>query len=172
MRFADVEHRSERGDSRDVVHDDPAGEILHAPLRQDAAAPDHVDEREVDQDQPRGQKQHVGLEGDAVGERAGDQRRRDDGEHHLVGAEDDHRDRVVRRRRGERDAAQARPVQVADDAEKIRAALLIAGETEREAEGPPQHRGPAHRDEALHHDGEHVLSSDEPAIKEGQPRRH
>ena len=50
--------------------------------------------------------------------------------------------------------------------------LLVAGEAEREPEGPPQNRGPAHRDEALHHDGEHVFPSDESAVKECQPRRH
>jgi hypothetical protein len=88
LAFADVENGSERGDSRDVVHDDPAGKILHSPFRQDPTTPNHVDKRKVDKDQPRGQKQHVGLEGDAVGECAGDQRRRDDGEHHLIGAED------------------------------------------------------------------------------------
>ena len=59
---ADVEHRGERGDAGDVVHDDAAGEVEHAPLLQEAAAPDHVDEREVDEQQPAGQEDHVGLE--------------------------------------------------------------------------------------------------------------
>src|SRR5205085_7875739 len=89
--FADVENGGEGGDSRDVVHDNSAGKILYAPLRQDAAAPYHVDERKVNQNQPRRQKQHVSLEGDPVREGASDQRRSDDGEHHLIGAEDEHR---------------------------------------------------------------------------------
>ena len=62
--------------------------------------------------------------------------------------------------------------EVADDAEKSVPRLLIAGEAKREAEGPPEHRRPAHRDEALHHDREHVLPPDEPAVEERQPRRH
>src|SRR5256884_9143995 len=65
--------------SRDVMHDDSAGKILYAPLRQQTAAPNHVDKGKVNQDQPRGQKQHVSFEGDAVREGARDQRRRDDG---------------------------------------------------------------------------------------------
>ena len=131
-----------------------------------------MDEREVNKNQPRRQKQHVSLKGDPIRECASDKRWSDDGEHHLVGAEDDHRDRVVRRWRSERDAAQTCPVQVAYNAKEIRAALLVAGETKREPEGPPQDRGPAHRNETLHHDGEHVLSSNQPAVKKCQPWRH
>ena len=130
LALADVKNRRERGDSGDVVHDDPAGEIFHAPLRQHAAAPHHVDEWKVNQDQPRRQKEHVGFERDAVGEGAGDERRRDDGKHHLVGAEDEHRDGVVRRWRGKSDATQTHPVEVADDSKEIGAALLIAREAE------------------------------------------
>jgi hypothetical protein len=39
-----------------------------------------------------GQEQHVGLEGDAVREGPGDERRGDDGEHHLVGDENEERE--------------------------------------------------------------------------------
>ena len=144
LAFADVKNGSERGYSGDVVHDDPASKIFYAPLRQHTAAPNHVDKWKVDQNQPRRQKQHIGLEGDAVGECASDQCWRDDGEHHLIGTEDEHRDRVVWRWRRECDAAQARPIQVADNSKKVCAALLIAGKTKRESKGPPQHRGPAH----------------------------
>ena len=48
LALADIENGSERGDSRDVMHDDSTGEIFHAPFRQQAAAPNHVDKREVD----------------------------------------------------------------------------------------------------------------------------
>ena len=51
--LADVEDRGERRDAGDVVDDDAAGEVEHAPLRENAAAPDHVDEREVDEEEPR-----------------------------------------------------------------------------------------------------------------------
>ena len=171
--LADEQHRGQRRDPRDVVHDDAAGEVEHAPLRQPAAAPDHVDEREVDAEQPRRQEEHVGLERHAVREGAGDQRRRDDREHHLVGAEDDHRDRRIdRRRHVERDAAQERPVEIADDAAEVGAVLERAAEAHREAADPPEHRRPPHRHEALDHDREHVLAADQPAIEERQAGRH
>ena len=33
IALPDVEHRSQRGDAGDVMHDDAAGEVQHAPLR-------------------------------------------------------------------------------------------------------------------------------------------
>ena len=120
---ADVEHRRQRRDAGDVVHHDAAGEVEHAPLLQDAAAPDHVHEGEVDEQQPEREEEHVGLEGHAVGEGAGDQRRRDDAR-----TSSGRRRRrsagscVFGRRRVERDAAQKRLVEVADDRRPIVAA--------------------------------------------------
>ena len=126
-----------------------------------------MDEREVDQQQPARQEQHVGLECDAVGEGAGDEGRRDDREHHLVGDEHDRRDRVVEgRRRLERDAAQERQVEIADDA------ALAAAEAQRVADNHPEDCRPAHRDVALDHDSEHVATAHEPAVEEGQARGH
>ena len=83
--------RGQRGEPRAGVHHDAAGEVQHAPLRQEAAAPDPVHERDVDQQAPHDQEVQVALEADPVGERAGDQRRGDDGEHLL--------EHEVRRRR-------------------------------------------------------------------------
>jgi len=53
-----------------------------------------VDEREVDEQLPGDKEDQVRLERDPVRERTGDQRRRDDREHHLVSDEDDQRDVV------------------------------------------------------------------------------
>jgi hypothetical protein len=140
--LAHVEDAGEGRDAGDVVHDDAAGEVQHAPLRQDAAAPDHVNEGEVDEEEPGGQEEHVGLEGDAIRERAGDECRGDDGEHHLIGAEDDHGDGVVDGGgRVEGDAGEEGPVEVADDAGEIGAGLAAA-EAEREAADEPEDRGP------------------------------
>ena len=47
--LADVENRGQRGHAGDVVDHDAAGEIQHAPLLQNAAAPHHVHEGEVDE---------------------------------------------------------------------------------------------------------------------------
>ena len=47
-----------------------------------------------------------------------------------------------------------------------------AAEAQRVADQPPQHRRDAHRDEALDHDRERVLSPDQPAVEEGEARRH
>ena len=90
-----IEHGGQRGDPGDGVHHDAAREVEHAPLLQQAAAPDHVDEGEVDEQQPANEEDQVGAEPHAVGERAGDQGRGDDGEHHLVREEHEVRNRWV-----------------------------------------------------------------------------
>ena len=164
---AHVEHRGKGSQAGDVVDDDAAGEVEHAPGLQEAAAPHHVHEGEVDEEQPRRQEEHVGLEADPVGEGAGDEGRGDDGEHHLVGDEDELGDRwVLRRRAGQGDPVEEGLVEVADEA------AGPARKAERVADGEPDHGRPAHRHEALDHDGQHVLAADQPAIEEGQARRH
>ncbi len=164
--LAYVQHGGQSGNAGDVVHYDAAGEIEHAPFLEHASTPNHVDEREIDEGQPSGKEQHVRLERDAIGERAGDERRSDNGEHHLIGDEDKCRDGVVWRGRAQVDSAQECVVEVADDA------VPVAAEAERIAVEKPDHRRPAHGDEALNHDGEHVLASHQAAIKEGEAGRH
>ena len=90
--LAHVEHRGECGKAGRRVHHDPAGEIEDAMLLQNATAPDHVGNGEIDQEQPRDEKEQIRLECHAIREGARDERRRDLGEHHLVGDEDDERD--------------------------------------------------------------------------------
>src|ERR1043166_7955685 len=101
-----------------------------------------------------------------VRERPGDERRRDDREHHLVGDVHDERNAVVGRGGHEIDAAHERHVEVADHAPDV------AREAERIAAHEPHHGRPTERDEALDHDREHVLAADEPAVEEREPGRH
>src|SRR5271165_1284802 len=61
---------------------------------------------------------------------------------------------------------QANFIEIADDA------VPVAAETQRIAIQVPDHGRPAHGDEALDHDGEDVLASDQAAIKKRQARRH
>src|SRR6267154_5291437 len=66
------------------VHNDAAGEVTCTPVREHAAAPEHVHERVVHGELPHDEEDQVRLEGDAVRERTRDKRGRDDREHHLV----------------------------------------------------------------------------------------
>ena len=50
--------------------------------------------------------------------------------------------------------------------------VRAAAEAQRVADEPPQDGRDAHRDEALDHDRQRVLAADEPAVEEGEPRRH
>ena len=49
---------------------------------------------------------------------------------------------------------------------------LAAAEDQRVAADPPEERGPAHGDEALDHDGQHVLAAHQSAVEERQSRGH
>jgi hypothetical protein len=125
-----------------------------------------VDEREVDEQQPQDYEDQVGAEADAIAERTGDERRRDDREHHLIRDEHQHRDLSVPVGRARCDAGQEGHVEVADDP------AFASAEAEREAHGVPDDRRDAHRDEALDHDRQHVLAADETSVEESEARRH
>ena len=118
--LADDEHRGQGGEAGAHVDDHAAGEVEHALLRQQAAAPDPVDERDVDEDAPDHQELQVALEVDPVGEGAGDERRGDDGEHLLVDEVRLGRDVGRPRPRQLADARERRPAEVADDAARCR----------------------------------------------------
>ena len=60
------------------------GNVAAGGVQQAADAPDHVGHRAIDEQRPEGEKDGHGAELHALGEGAGDQRRRDDGEHELV----------------------------------------------------------------------------------------
>ena len=166
LALADHEHRGQSGVAGAHVHHGAAGEVEHAALGQPAAAPDPVDEGDVDDDAPEHQEPEIALELDAVGEGAGDERRRDDGEHLLI-------DEVRLRGDGRcpwprvvADVHERGPTEVADKTSDV------AREGERVAEEHPDGGHDAHRDEALHHDRQEVLAADQPPVEECEPRRH
>ncbi|MCG3777156.1 MAG: hypothetical protein JW395_4032 [Nitrospira sp.] len=148
------------------MNDNTAGEVEHTPSLQDAATPDHVHEGEIDEHQPQGEEGNVSLERYAVGESPGDERRGNNGKHHLVGDVHVERNSGTGRGRSEGDAVQERQVEIADHPSHI------ARETERITEGKPYNGGPAHRHIGLHHDGQNIFAADQAAIKEGKSGRH
>ena len=78
------EHRGERGDPGVDVHDGAAGEVERTPLEQPALGREHpVRDRRVDEHRPQPDEPDPRRTSHPVGDRAGDQRRRDDREHHL-----------------------------------------------------------------------------------------
>ena len=108
-----------------------------------------------------GEQQH-GAEFHALRERAGDQRRRDDGEHELI-------DHVGLLRNGggvigigrRADAVQEQVAQVADERRAF-------AERQAVADHGPQHGDHRHQDEAVHHGAEHVLAPHQAAVKQRQ----
>ena len=106
------------------------------------------------------------MKRDAIGERAGDERGGNDGKHHLIGDKDEGGNGVVRGRRVEIDPAEKSIVKVADDA------MPVPAEAQGVSIEVPDDGRPAHGHKALDHDGQDVLASHQPAIKEGQTRRH
>ena len=123
--------------------------------------------RVVDEGRPEEREDEERAELHALGERADDEGRRDDREHHLEEHEQQVRDggRVV----GvglDAHAVEAGPAQAADEA------AVVGAEGQAVAEQHPLDADDAQQDEALHHDGEHVLAAHQAAVEEGQPRRH
>ena len=83
----------ERGQTRGHVHHGAAGEIEHAPLAQEPLRmPRPVRERRVDDEAEKHTNSRYAAEAHALGERAGDQRRRDDGELQLEQREQQQRE--------------------------------------------------------------------------------
>ena len=115
MPWSHEKHGCEGGKTRRCVNDDTTGKVADAPLGQQTVSPDHVDEREIHEEEPDDQKDEIGLESHAVGECTGDQRRRDDGKHHLVYDEREHRDLTVAKRRREVDPVEEGHPQIPDD---------------------------------------------------------
>jgi hypothetical protein len=131
-------------------------------FRKPPRAPHHVRHREVHEEHPQDGEHHHGAKAHALGERAGNQRRRDDGEHELV----DH-ERLVGNGGGvERvgfgsHAAQEEVAQVADE-------RVARGEHQAVAADRPQQGDDGHHGEALHHGAEHVLLAHQAAIEQSQ----
>ncbi len=143
-----------------------AGKVAAIGIEQAARAPDHVRHRAIDKQRPQGEENRHGAEFHALGERSGDERRSNDGEHELV----DHvgllgdGGRVLRWPQA--DAAQEHVVQPADERVAVPEGQRIAGDG-------PQDGDQAHHGEALHHGAENVLFAYQAAVKQGQARpRH
>ena len=81
---ADHQHDAKRGDAGVDVHDGAAGEVERAAPEQPARRREHpVRDRRVHDDEPDPEEPEPRRELHAVGDRAGDQRGRDDREHEL-----------------------------------------------------------------------------------------
>ncbi len=165
--LADDKDGSQRGHARAQMHDDAAGEVHHAHLVQKSTAPHPMNEGDIHQQAPQHEEDQVRAEADAIGKGAADERGRDDREHQLEEEEgqEGHRGRVDVIG-GDADALQADQLEVADHA----TSATTVGQAE--AYQDPDDGDNAHGDEALHHDGEHVLAADQPAIEERQARSH
>jgi hypothetical protein len=174
--LADHGDEHEGGDAGVDVDGGATGEVERAPLEQPALRAEHpVGEGRVHEQGPQADEQHPGLELQPVGGRPRDQRRRDDGEHHLEGEEQDRRDReeveagqlVEHRALGVQlhDVGHEGEVEVADEATPV-------AEGEGEADDGPEHADQAHGEEVLHEHAEHVLAADHAAVEEGEARRH
>jgi hypothetical protein len=115
--LAHVEHGCQGRHARDIVHHNAAREILHAPGA--SSPPPHTmwTNGKYTHSSHAVRNSGVSLERDPVGKRARDQRRGDDGEHHLIGAEHESAG-IVSFGEGvdQRDPSQERPMEVADDA--------------------------------------------------------
>src|SRR5690606_40880770 len=96
------------------VDNGPTREVECTQLEDPATTPDPVGERSVDERRPCKAEDHEGLEALALGEGPGDERRRDDGEHHLEGNERHRRD--VTREIVRHDAPQPDEIEAAADA--------------------------------------------------------
>ena len=159
--------RRQRREARGHVHDRAAGEVEHAPLPQEALRmPRPMRQRAVDEDAEQADEHQIGREAHALGKRAGDQRRRDDGELQLKHREEDERDR--RRQIGMRRAADASEHEVgprvADEA------VEAVAEAEAEADDDPEQRDHAQRDEALKHRRDDVLGAHHAGVEDTRAR--
>ena len=146
----------------------PPGKIKHAPLREQAASPDHVRERIINEQLPEHEKGNVSLEGHPIYKGAGDECRRDDGEHHLVSHEDKFRQIVIAGEgRVQIHPVHERFVKIPDES-----AQCVAAEAKRIAADKPHDGGDAHRNKTLDHDPENISFARKPAVEKGEPGRH
>ena len=131
-----------------------------------AAAPHPVCQRVVNQGAPQQAEDQEGGKLHALGKGAGDERRRDGGEHALEGHERQVRDGIRVRAGLAPYPRQAEVVQVADDAADVRAkGKAIAPQH-------PLHANQGQQNETLHQGGEHVLAAHQAAVEQRQARRH
>jgi hypothetical protein len=98
--LAEDQSRDKARDARVHVHNQPAGKVNHARMREKAAAPHPVRDRHIDDEQPEHAEPQERREAQAVCNRARDQRDCDDREGHLIHHEQAFQDGRRQRRRG------------------------------------------------------------------------
>ncbi len=177
--LAEDERQGEaRGTGVDVDRG-PTGEVDDAPGGEHARGQveDPRGDREVDDRDPDAGEDHPRAELRTVGDRAGDERDRDDREgrleadegHRRVGRVDLRRDRLLER------LAEADLVPVdaeeADDARDVRAGAVV-GEGDRVAVEHPQDADEGDRPEGHHHHADDGLGLHQTAVEEGQAGCH
>ena len=168
--LAQIERADQRRNTRRDVDHRAAGEIerrnaaAEVRIQEAALAPDHMRHRKVHEQRPERHEQQHGAEFHPLRERAGNQRRGDDGEHQLVNHKGlmRNRARVVCIRRAA-DAVQEQVSKIADERRSLAKRQAVTHHA-------PNNRHQSHHDEALHHGGEHVLLAHQPAVKQRQTR--
>jgi hypothetical protein len=125
-----------------------------------------VGDRHVHEQRPEPEEQQVAAEAHPLGERPGDERRGDHREHHL---EDHERRGRNARRENHRSIADPAKAHVFESAGQQ---AVIGPKGERVPDEHPEHRDHPERDQRLHHRSEHVLGTYEPAVEQGETRRH
>ena len=166
LALADHDAGDESGYARGDVNDNSAGKVHDAQLAEPAAAPGHVADRQVDHDEPESREEHHREEFHALDKGADHQRRGDDREGHLEGAEEGLGNLCI----GVNGIPCAAAKQDLRQAAEKRVPI-----TERHAvaEDHPEHRDQRSHREAVHEHREHVLGSHQAAVEERQGRdRH
>src|SRR5262249_18417725 len=82
--FPDINHGGKSSKSGARMHHDSSRKIKNAPLGQQSSAPNHVHERIVYEQLPHHKKNDIRSECNTIDEGTGDERGRDNGEHHLI----------------------------------------------------------------------------------------
>src|ERR1043165_9109459 len=133
-----------------------------AALADPAAAPHPMRNRRVDEQRPERDERDVGTEAHPLDDRAGDQRRGDDGEGPLIREEQEVRDRPLR---AEADAAE-------EEEPAAAAPRRPMSEGDGVAEERPGQADEAERGEAHHQRVEGILRAHHPTVEESEGGGH
>ena len=166
---ADHEHRDERGDPGVDVHDGAAGEVERAAAEQPPGRREHpVRDRRVHEHRPQPDEPDPRRELHAVGDRAGDQRGRDDREHHLERRERQRRDR----HRAEAGRGDRRSTSSSNARSKLPIHLPVPPNASEYTNTAQSTLDEPEAEEVLHQHREHVLGPHHAAVEQRQARRH
>ena len=147
------------------MHDVAAGEVEHAPLAHEPAAPLKMGEGAVDDEMPDAEEDEEGPEAHALSRGAGDDGSGDDGERALEG----HEQRLGDVAEGLLDVGEP---ELGTAADKV-VGVVARPEGDGVAKGKPEHSDEARHGEALHHGPEHVGRLRQASVEEGEAgQRH